>query len=114
MSRTGEIVEYGAMGLVLTYFFYFVVGFAPALVLGLEIADTFGEWKGTFEGSASWIFCGFFGILAGVQVVLQQHIRKTWGILLVWWLLSIHPFLMWLGWFGYGKGPFSGVDWMPW
>jgi len=47
MSRVGEVVEYGSMGIVLTIFLYVIFGFAPSLMVSLSIADTLVGWNGT-------------------------------------------------------------------
>ncbi|KKK83263.1 hypothetical protein LCGC14_2795130, partial [marine sediment metagenome] len=51
-----------------------------------------------------------------IQLALQANIRKTWLIVIIWWLLSIWPFFHWFHWFytSFGDIPFPGIDWMPW
>ena len=113
MSVRGT-VEYGAMGVTVTIILYCIFGFAPSLMLSLSIADTLGEWGS--EGWASLIWGCAFGALIAVQMALQANIRHTWGIILLWWLLSLYPFFNWFHWFytSFWKTPFPGIDWMLW
>ena len=47
MGRTGEVIRYGSMGIVITLILYVILGFAPSLMVAISIADTLGEWGGT-------------------------------------------------------------------
>ena len=69
----------------------------------------------TTEGWASVIWGCAFGALIAVQMALQANFRRTWGIVIVWWLFSIYPFLNWFCWFytSFGETPFPGIDWIP-
>ncbi len=111
MSRTGEIVQYGVMGVGMTVFLYVIFGFAPSLMVSLSIGDFFGG-----EGFSQWSFIISFGLISGAQSALQANIRLTWAIVIVWWLLSIWPFFHWFCWFytSFGDTPFPGINWMPW
>ena len=151
MSRTGEVIQYGAMGVGVTIFLWVVFSFAPALMLSLSITDARYDWdevvvtsetlplpdydedymekyypdgettyiKTTEEpkdsfASACFFFCILFMILAAIQGALVSNIRVTWPVVGIWWIISLFPFLCWLGWLFGPNIPFPGINWMPW
>ena len=119
-----DVVCYGSAGILLTILLYVILAFAPSLMVSISIADTLVGWNEVFRGTVIpnynglaftvWIFS--FGILAGLQLALQANIRHTWLIVIVWWLVSIHPFLHWFPWWysnDNNHDPFPGIDWFP-
>jgi hypothetical protein len=70
--------------------------------------------KDSFADACFW-FCIIFIILGFIQSALVANIQNTWGIVVPWFLLSIHPFICWVLWMGGPSDvPFPGINWMPW
>ena len=118
-----DVIEYGAMGVGATVILWVCLAFAPSLITSLSIVDILFDWEyheffnnvsdPEFSKACFWFFIVFI-ILGFIQLALVFNIRHTWGIVVPWFLLSIHPFICWLLWMGGPSIQFPGVNWMPW
>lgn len=131
MSSLRSNVGYLGMGVGVTISLWFILAFFPTIMVSLSIVDTFYDWQSysttpdgnpyvhcndTIFASACFTFCIILIILGFIQVGLIANIRKTWGIVVPWFLLSIHPFIYWVCWLFNPDSNvlYAGVNWMPW
>lgn len=93
------------------YCLYLIFLTYPSVMVSISIIDTLKDNPGNSPISLILLW----GVISTIQFLLIKNIRKCWGILAFWYIISLYPFIKFLVWMGDpADPPFPGIDWMIW